>query len=58
MVDHRPDSQVQRAIALTVFPDESAVLEIDGEKPIDLSPQEVEMLRALFKPQDQKKAVG
>lgn len=49
-------AQVHRVISLTEFPDGSALLEIESEKPTDLSACEVKAMRALFKPQDQKKA--
>lgn len=48
--------QAQRVISLTEFPDGSALLEIEGEKPTDLSACEVKAMRLLFKPKKQKKA--
>lgn len=61
---HRPEAalaetqpQTPRVITLTVQEDESAVLEIDGQKPMALSPQEVEALCILLSPVA-KKAVA
>ena len=48
--------QAQRVISLTEYPDGSALLEVEGEKPQALTAPDVKAMRLLFKPKKQKKA--
>lgn len=51
-------AKAPRAITLTILEDESAVLEIEGQKPVALSPQEVDVLRVLLSRPGVKSAEG